>query len=202
MSQASQVKSVQGTAQRGVTLVELMVVVAIVGIIGVIGMPSFARMLSSNTVTSQVNGFLIDAQFSRSEALKRGTSVTMCRSANPDAAAPTCVKSTDAGGWETGWIIFVDGDNDGVRASGEQLLRVQQSVADSGGIQPVGGAYDVIRYRATGWAPGKATSLRFLPRAQSAQSDVTLGRTVCVNTLGRVKSMNTSDAVCVAGTGS
>jgi type IV fimbrial biogenesis protein FimT len=199
VSKASQVQSLHRPAQRGVTLIELMVVVAIVGIIGMIGAPSFARMVASNTVTSQVNGFLIDAQFSRSEALKRGTSVTMCRSANPDAATPTCVKPTDAGGWETGWIIFVDSDNDGVRTSDEQLLRVQQTIGDSGGIQPVGGAYDVIRYRATGWATGKAASLRFLPRAESAQSDVKLGRTVCVNTLGRVKSMNTSDAVCAAG---
>ena len=200
MSRASQVRSSHAKAQCGVTLVELLVVIAIVGIIGMIGAPSFARMLAGNTVTGQVNTFLIDAQFSRSEALKRGTSVTMCRSVNPDAATPTCVKSTDAGGWETGWIVFVDNDNDGARISAEQLLRAQQNLGDSGGIRsPDGTAYDVIRYRATGWAPGKAAALRFLPRAVSAQSDVKLGRTVCVNSLGRVKSMNTSDAVCAAG---
>ena len=199
MSRASQMHSTRCKAQRGVTLIELMIVVAIVGIIGMIGAPSFARMLASNTVTSQVNGFLIDAQFSRSEALKRGTSVTMCRSANPDAVTPTCVKSTDTGGWETGWIVFVDTDNDGVRTSAEQLLRVQQNLGDSGGIQsPDGTAHDVIRYRATGWAPGTTGALRFLPRAVASQSDVKLGRTVCISSLGRMKSMNTSDAVCAA----
>jgi type IV fimbrial biogenesis protein FimT len=190
-------------APRGVTLIELMVVIAIVGIIGMMAAPSFARMLASNTVTSQVNGFLTDAQFSRSEALKRGTSVTMCRTISPDAASPTCAQSTDTGGWETGWIVFVDSDNDGVRSSTEQLLRVQQNLVGSGGIAPGDGvAYDVIRYRASGWAPGKASALRFLPREASAQSDVKLGRTVCVNSLGRVRSMNTSDADCATGSAS
>ena len=203
MRRASQVHASHPQTQRGVTLIELMIVITIVSIISMMGVPSFARLLTSNTVSSQVNGFLVDAHFTRSEALKRGTSVTLCRTVNPDAAEPACAKSTDAGGWESGWLVFVDSDNDGVRTSSEQLLRVQQFQGDSGGIRAGDGtAYDAIRYRATGWAPGKAASLRFLPKSAAAQSDVKLGRTVCINTLGRVRSMNSSAADCASGSAS
>ena len=42
--------------------------------------------------------------FARSEAIRRGVRVTICRSASPTAARPSC----DGGSWSQGWIAFLD----------------------------------------------------------------------------------------------
>jgi type IV fimbrial biogenesis protein FimT len=51
----------------------------------------------------------------RTEAVKRGGRVSLCKSA--DGAA-----CTRAGGYEQGWIVFEDPNADGVRADDEALI--------------------------------------------------------------------------------
>jgi type IV fimbrial biogenesis protein FimT len=79
----------------------------------------------------------------RSEAVKRGTRVTVCKSANQ----ATC---TMAGAWTQGWIAFTD-DGDGVveTGSGESILRVQPAL--TGGLSITGDGFeDYVSYVATG----------------------------------------------------
>lgn len=182
---------------RGFSLIELLVVLVIVGVLAVLAMPSFARLAATTSVTSQVNDFIADSRYARTEALRRGTSVTMCRSINPDASSPTCAGTDVTTGWEGGWIIFVDNDSSNSRESGEELLRVHAATRDSGGIRKSDQSnYNRLRYRATGWAVAANATLRFLPKSPAAQADVTQGRTVCISSLGRVRALPTSDATC------
>ena len=106
---------------RGFTLIELMVVLAISAILLTIGVPSFKSITYSTRVTSEINGLLGDMQFARSEALKQGQSVTACVSTDKTS----CSTST---GWGSGWIIFTDLNNDGIRTTAEPLLRTQATL--------------------------------------------------------------------------
>lgn len=190
-------KSIRRTSGSGVTLIELLVVLVIVGILAVLAVPSFARLAATTSVTSQVNDFIADSRFARTEALRRGMSVTMCRSSDPDAASPTCAGTDVTSGWEGGWIIFVDNDSSNSRQNGEELLRVHAATPDSGGIRKSDHSnYNRLRYRATGWAVAANATLRFMPKSPAAQADVTQGRTVCISSLGRVRALPTSDASC------
>lgn len=74
-------------SQLGVTLIELMITLAIFAIIGAFAMPSFQQMLLNNTTTARANEFLVDLNYARSEALKRGMTVEVCI---PDAAQTNC----------------------------------------------------------------------------------------------------------------
>ena len=59
---------------------------------------------------------LVDAsEVARAEALRRNRTVVLCRSDNLTDCASGDV-------W-TGWLVFVDADNDGVVDSGEEILK-------------------------------------------------------------------------------
>lgn len=100
----------------GFTLVELMVTVAIVGIVTAAGIPSFQSVMRQNQASGLTNELVSSLNLARSEAIKRGMTVTMCKSADPDADDPSCSTDVD---WDAGWLIFVDKDGDGTVDGGE-----------------------------------------------------------------------------------
>ena len=89
----------------GFTLLELMIAVAIVGILTTLALPSFREMLRQNRATGLANDLAAALNLARSEAIKRGTQATVCKSGNITAASPTC---STAANWQDGWLIFVD----------------------------------------------------------------------------------------------
>lgn len=108
----------------GVTLIEILVVVAIVAILQSLAVPSFAAMLNSARMTMAVNSLFSSLLLARSEAIKRNARVVVCKSAN----GATCVTS---GGWEQGWIVFHDANNNGARDDGEDLVLQQAALPSS-----------------------------------------------------------------------
>lgn len=54
---------------RGFTLIELLVEMAIAAILIALAAPSFKRLIQSNTISSNVNTFMADLRFARSEAI-------------------------------------------------------------------------------------------------------------------------------------
>lgn len=95
---------------RGFTITELMVALAIAAILLAIGAPSFNEFRRNNRLAGTANDFLGAVQTARTEAIKRQLQVSVCPSANPNAATPTC-----GGGVFSGWIAFVDPDGNCVR---------------------------------------------------------------------------------------
>ena len=89
---------------RGVTLLELIVTLAIVAIVATLGVPGFQQMLRNNRLSTQTNEFLAALSLARSEAIKRGVRVSLCKSAD----GANCITS---GGYQQGWIVFVDSSN-------------------------------------------------------------------------------------------
>lgn len=176
---------------RGFTLIEAMVVMSITAILLAIGVPSMRDLLERNAVAGHVNGFVGAVNFSRSEALKRGISIVMCRSSNADTtAAPTCLGS--GGNWEGGWIVFADrnGNSQMATASSDVLLRVQGGLTDSGGIlqNPAG----ILVFRPTGLMSSGVSSITF----DSRSSNVSQRRRVCLTLGGRTRLIDNSSDTC------
>jgi len=164
-------------------MIELMVVIAIVAILTVIAIPSFKNLIQSNTMTGAVNTFLADMRFARSESIRRGGAVAMCRSENPEAAVPTC--GTGSGvGWESGWIIFQNLNNGSTRSADEPLLRVQGPLTSINTIAEPGAA-TVFKFTATGrLTTGALTHLTFgSPPMYATDAQ----RIVCVSVGGRAR---------------
>lgn len=168
---------------RGFTLLELMVVLAVVAILVTLAAPSLTRLVQTNKMSSTVNIFLADMQYARSESIRRGGGVVMCRSNSPEAADAVC-DSGSAPGWESGWIVFHDLDNSGTRLSSEPMLRAHSPIATVNSISESGAA-TVFRFTATGrLSPTSVTQLQFGSGPAYAAD---IQRTVCVNLGGHAR---------------
>ena len=99
------------TKNTGFTLIELIVTLAVAAILITVAGPNFLTFIQNNRLTAQANEMVGSLQLARSEAVKRNLDVIVCRSTNPTATSPNC-NTTGGITWETGWVVFVDKDND------------------------------------------------------------------------------------------
>lgn len=83
--------------QRGITIIEIMVTLAIASVLIGLAVPAFNAFVAQRTLTAQVNDFLVTVQYARSEAGRRGTTVSV-QAVNSAAAANE---------WGPGWCVVI-----------------------------------------------------------------------------------------------
>lgn len=127
---------------RGFTLIELMITIAVLAIVVTVAVPSFRNIIISNSVSFDRDEFFSLVAFARSEAIKRGTAVTVCKSAD----GASC---DDSLSWEDGWLLFHDADGDGVKDTGDESVRAVAAL-DAQVAMSHGGGADRITYDSRG----------------------------------------------------
>ena len=176
---------------RGLTLIELLVVLAVLAIALRLALPSMQDAVSHVGLGSATTEFLADLQLARTESLKRNWRVALCKSAD----GATCARN---GGWEQGWLVFHDDNNNGAVDSGEELISRR-------GALPVGlrlsGNQNVARYisfAAIGFT--KLTNGGFQAGTLTlcqASDQPTAARQVILNALGRPRVQNQTVSQCL-----
>jgi len=104
---------------KGITLIELMITLAIAGVLLATAAPSMREFIQNNRSATQINELQATLNLGRSEAIKRNSSITICRSSNG---------SSCAGNWQDGWIVFTDRDFDGTVDDGDEVLQVHSGL--------------------------------------------------------------------------
>jgi len=109
--------------RRGFTLVELLIVLAVGSILLAIAVPGYGFLLKIKTLATVTNDLVTVLHLARSEAIRRGVRVTVCKTGNPGAVTPVCDVAAE---WHEGWLVFVDAGTPGVIDASDALLRVQE----------------------------------------------------------------------------
>jgi len=105
---------------KGYTLIEAMIAVAIVAILSAIAVPSFAAIQENAAKRAALNNFWHAIFLARSEAVKRNSVVSICKS----SSGQTC--DSAAAEWSGGWIVFENRDHNepATREADEPVLQV------------------------------------------------------------------------------
>lgn len=173
---------------RGLTLVELMVTLVVVGIALSVGVPTFRGTIERNQLVSKANSFLSTLTIARSEAVKRGKVMTVCKSSD----GTSC--NDAAAGYEVGWIAFVDEDGDGVRDAEDELVKREYPFDPGYTLRgtAVNGIDDSISYRPSGRSSATGEGSVVLCK----DGDSTKSRTIVIEFTGRTSVKKDDGVAC------
>jgi type IV fimbrial biogenesis protein FimT len=166
----------------GVTLIELMVAVALAAILLTVALPSYQTVIENNSLSANLNRLVSSLNFARSEGVKRGKRVSLCKSDD----------GNDCGGagYEAGWIVFVEEatSSDGVRQVGtEDLIRVQDGLKAGYTLRGNNNFANFISFLPS----GEATNMgRFV---LCKDSDLKKSRAIFIIRTGRVRLASDND---------
>lgn len=174
-----------GRPAAGFTLIELAIVLAIVAVLCRVASPGLSRMAATRALAVQSSEFMSALRFARSEALKRGTPVTVCAAA-PGGPLPAC-QGARAADWRSGWIVFADSRRRAVLEEGDPVLRIQPPLARTGGVAGTRGS---ISFTAAGFSTDASSHYLFSP---PAAADAPPPLMVCVSKQGRPRLAGRGD---------
>jgi type IV fimbrial biogenesis protein FimT len=184
----------QPSKMRGFTLIELMVTLSVAAVLAALAAPSFQGMIASGRINSGTNDLMGTLAVARSEAIRRNTRITVCKSANQSAC-------TTSGTWDQGWIVFVDTTR-ATNASvdtGETILSVAQKVAGNTVINGSSGVANYVSFASDGRAKAMdGTALSGTLRVcspSSALSDAKRARDITLLPVGRATWSSTAGGV-------
>jgi type IV fimbrial biogenesis protein FimT len=166
--------------QRGFTLVELMITLVIASIVLTMAVPGMRDLIQNNRITGQVNEMVTAFNLARMEAIRRGSPVSVCASADQ----ASCSGAND---WASGWIVFTDANGSG-NPTVSQLIRAWDQLPGNPAISETGGA-SFVRYQSNGFTgvPAPLTFTHTIPGCSGMQQ-----RTIDITAAGRVGGVTTS----------
>jgi type IV fimbrial biogenesis protein FimT len=148
-------------------------------------------VIDSARQRSASQALIVSLQLARSEAIKRGGRVAMCKSAD----GADCVRS---GGWEQGWIVFHDLNNNARVDAGEAVLQREQALGGTVRLSGNSSVASYVSYTSLGHTStiGGALQMGTLTVCQPAATR-TSARQIVISASGRVRAQKVTLEQCL-----
>ena len=159
------------SAQRGFSLIELLVTITVLAILLAMALPAFSSSRLNTVLRTSANNLLASTHLARGEAIKRNSPVTLCVSADGLVCG--------TGDWSQGWIVV----------SGADVIQREAPISNQFHISSAGG--DSYSFQPTGVdsTAGSFTICRATPVG-------TQERVLTIDAIGRAWVSRTSNAAC------
>lgn len=160
--------------KKGFTLIELLVTLAVLAIVMAFAVPSFQQLIANNRLSTEVNTLVSALQLARSEAVKRGTEVS--------------VAATNGTSLVAGYCVTLGGADDPCTDDDDNQIRVFGAVESSVNTNPavtevvfnrmgelVNGVAITVSVTPPSCPPGKVDALRQIRVGAGGQVTLTRG---------------------------
>jgi type IV fimbrial biogenesis protein FimT len=175
--------------QLAFTLIEMIVTMSIAALIMMLAIPNIQSFIKNSRMTGAANDLLTSLALARNESIKLQQPVAVCASANPKTANPTC----SIGTFTSGWIVWVDVNDNGLHDNGERVVSTREALDPA--ISAGADNQYLVSYAATGFtqtsAGGRVTTTQVAmcdDRHNVATSGaLSAARAVTINVTGRAR---------------
>jgi type IV fimbrial biogenesis protein FimT len=187
------ITSTRGLAKgfaNGFTLLELMITVLIAAVLLALAAPSFQSQIRNARLSTANKDLMAALMFTRSETIGRSDFVSICQS------DPNSVGCASSGGWEQGWVVFVDSNADGVIDNANDILHTHAALEQGITARWPSAAGQRITFRPNGLTSLAGTQTIVLCDERGFDPD---GIAIVVSLLGKASSMaatGTSETDC------
>ncbi len=172
-------------------MVELMVVLLLMVVLQTTAVPALSAALDARRLGAATNALHVSLQLGRSEAIKRGGRVVVCKS----GSGRSCSRS---GSWAQGWIVFHDINNNAQVDPDEAILQREQALG--GPVQLTGNALveSYVSYTPLGHTSTTGGGLQAgtLTACQPALKQ-TPGFQIVISSTGRARTQRVTLTQCV-----
>jgi type IV fimbrial biogenesis protein FimT len=103
----------------GFSLIEVLIGIAIVGLLLLAAGPSYRNWIAAQELANHAHFLAGTLNQARSEAIKSGYRVNLCKTRDRRQCAD------DSSGWDAGWILYIDENQDGDISEGETVIRTE-----------------------------------------------------------------------------
>lgn len=184
-------QSILKEKESGTSLVELLCVLLLIGLLSVLAVSSYSNLVHSMRIYTAASELHASLLYARSESIKHGMSVVICRSSTAESAHPRCDEdNSDSNlnsGWGVGWIIYQDLNGDGKLSDKDKILRTQGRLflnPQQGSIIP-NPKRKYIKFNSLGQVYGTYLQFAITRPNQNSTSDV--ARYICIASGGRAR---------------
>ncbi len=177
--------------QAGLSLVESLVSLVIGGLLVALAAPSFSALVHAQRGSALASGLFASLQLTRVAAITRNGRVVMCKSVDGSAC-------NTSGGWQQGWIVFHDRNNNAALDPGETVIERQQALSPGWGLTGNTPVSSYVSYGSTGYSKlisgaFQAGTFTLCP-VVGASSEA---RQIIINSAGRVRVQKAAANACI-----
>ena len=160
--------------EKGFSFPELLATLGVAAILVALAAPGMKSVLADRRIAAVTEQLYGSIMLARSEAVKRGSGVSLCRSTDVGQCA------NEGDNWASGWLVFADENGNGDINADDQPLRIYQMQPSSISIEWNRGSF--LRFDSRGQARDAGT---FTVCEKTADRDAV--RTISISLTGRAR---------------